>query len=106
MSSDVVITGQLLTLEEVAGRLQISVRTVQRAIADGGLRASQVGAGSCGAWRVRGEDLDAWLEARANRPRTAAASSDLPVIPGPRRGGRSRRKGRLTVTADMGSDRS
>lgn len=92
----------LLTIEQVAERLQVSKRTVRRAIDERGLRAVQV-AGR-GTWRVRVCDLDEWLEQRASvsacvssRAARAAAAAIAPS-PRPRRSSSDR----LTVTAEMG----
>jgi excisionase family DNA binding protein len=92
----------LLTIDQVAAQLQVHPRTVRRAIRTGGLRAHQV-AGR-GTWRVWPTDLEDWLEARANRPRSSAPIVLAPVAAAtslPR--ARARRgAGRLTVTDDMG----
>jgi excisionase family DNA binding protein len=49
---------RLLTAAEVAGILQLSVRTVRRLIAEEGLRVVRIGR----AVRVRGEDLRSFLD--------------------------------------------
>lgn len=95
------MSGDLLTLEQVAKRLQVSKRTVQRAIDRRGLRAVQVAGRNT--WRVRGEDLEAWLDQRATDrpapPLGQAAGVALAVArPRPQRAG----TGRLGVTPDMG----
>lgn len=97
------MTERLLTVQEVAERLQLHPRTVRRAIAGGGLRAFEVAGG---AWRVAEDDLQAWLEARANKPRAvpsvpAAAPLQLAAgaRPHARRGGGS---GVLAVAPGMG----
>jgi excisionase family DNA binding protein len=51
--------GQILTTEQVAEILQISQRTVQRAIREGHLRAHRVGR----IYRVNAEDLRVWWDA-------------------------------------------
>ena len=48
---------ELLTLEEVAQRLKISVQTVRRMIADKELKASKIR----GQWRVRSDDLERYI---------------------------------------------
>ena len=48
------------TLEEVAEILKVSVQTVRKLIAEKKLRAFRVG----GQWRVRKEDLDAYIESQ------------------------------------------
>jgi excisionase family DNA binding protein len=50
---------QLLTVPEVAGRLAVNRRTVERHIACGRLRAVRPVAGS--PWRIREEDLEAFV---------------------------------------------
>jgi excisionase family DNA binding protein len=52
----------MLTLEEVAATLHVSVQTVRRLIADGELKASKVR----GSWRVRSADLDDYLRRVSN----------------------------------------
>ncbi len=47
----------MLTLEEVAYRLSVSVQTVRRLIQDGDLKAVKVR----NQWRVRQEDLDNYI---------------------------------------------
>jgi excisionase family DNA binding protein len=50
---------RILTTDQVADMLQVSQRTIQRAIVHGGLKARKVGRG----WRVRERDLWEWWEA-------------------------------------------
>jgi excisionase family DNA binding protein len=91
-----------VTLEEAAERLQCSTKTVRRKIASRELRASHV---ARGVWAIREEDLDAYLDAVANRPREVRPlPAAKPVSsPGPRRrAGRGRGDGRLVITDDMG----
>ena len=47
----------MLSLEEVAYRLNVSVQTVRRLIDSGQLKGVKVGR----QWRVRREDLDAYI---------------------------------------------
>jgi excisionase family DNA binding protein len=56
---------RLLTIEQVAALCQVSVRTVYRAVSAGRLRASRLGRG--GAYRIRVEDVAAWLDGSAVR---------------------------------------
>src|SRR5689334_8352919 len=73
---------ELLTIEQVAEMLQVSTRTVRRAIDARGLRAVQV-AGR-GTWRVRRQDLDAWLDVRdsgAATPNEGVAPAPAPSAP-------------------------
>jgi excisionase family DNA binding protein len=47
-----------LTIEEVLGYLKVTSRTIYRLIRSGELPAMRVGR----QWRLRRQDLDAWLE--------------------------------------------
>jgi len=49
---------QLLTLDQVADRLQVSMSTVRRRVADGELKTVRIGR----ALRVRPEDLEEYIE--------------------------------------------
>ncbi len=69
--------------QEIAQRCQISTGTVMRAIRSGQLRASRLG--SRGAYRVRPEDLDAWIVATTVLP---PLSHDYRLPADPRDGGR------------------
>lgn len=51
-------TINLLTLEEVADRLKVSIFTVRRWIHKGELPAYRVGRG----WRIGADELNQWLE--------------------------------------------
>ena len=53
-----------LTAAEVADHLQVHPRTVRVWLAAGEIPGTLVD----GAWRVRGEDLEAWVEGRRIRP--------------------------------------
>jgi len=57
-----VVASSLLTMADVAGHLNVSVRTVRREIADGQLRAASVR----GRLRISVEDLHAYIRARAD----------------------------------------
>lgn len=97
---------ELLTVDQVARACQVSSRTVMRAIEAGDLRASQLA--TRGVWRVREEDVEAWLDLRANRRREPApGSSDSPTVTSTVRSGSSGHRGRISdlVTPDMGRDR-
>lgn len=52
---------RLLTIEQVAGLCQVSTKTVYRAIRRGSLAACRLGSG--GAYRVRPEEMERWIEA-------------------------------------------
>jgi excisionase family DNA binding protein len=76
---------QILTVEQVAKRVQLSSKTVMRAIRAGDLEASQLTQGR-GGWRIRDDAIARWLEARSNR----VSSNRLPDVrrveaPGPHR---------------------
>jgi excisionase family DNA binding protein len=97
-----------LTPDAVATALEVSTKTVMRAIGRGELRASQLAERGC--WRILPEDVDAWLELRANRPRELARGPRTgPIVPASfrvRTGASSRRGGergklRVPTTARM-----
>ncbi len=58
----------MLTLSEVARLLQVSQRTVYRLAQDGRIPAFKVGQ----AWRFRLADIEAWIDAQVQGPRTGA----------------------------------
>jgi excisionase family DNA binding protein len=53
---------RLLTVQQAAEYVQLTIETIRRACRTGDLRASKIGM----AWRIRSTDLDAWLEANSN----------------------------------------
>src|SRR3954453_6472966 len=71
---------QVLTVEQVAERVQLSTSTVMRAIRNGELEASQL-TRSRGGWRVRETAIAAWLDARSNRGRPGAIAEVRVVEP-------------------------
>ena len=75
----------LLTVEDVAADCRVSTRTVMRAIRANELKASQLAPGR-GCWRIRPEDLDAWIEQRANTSAPARARTRAGARAGSRRG--------------------
>jgi excisionase family DNA binding protein len=80
--------GELMTLQEVADRLHCSTKTVRRRINAGQLRASHIGRGL---WEITKEDLDAYLDAVATRPRDVRpVPAAEPVQPHARRNRRQR----------------
>jgi len=91
---------RLLTPADVARRCQISAKTVLRAIHDGRLRASRLGAS--GAYRIRDADVDTWIEASVvtppRRPPIRLPTHSLERVDAPTRG-------RLELTDDMGRSR-
>jgi excisionase family DNA binding protein len=85
---------RILTVEQVAERVQLSAKTVMRAIQAGELEASQL-TQSRGGWRVREQAIAAWLEARSNRHRGPRQPADLRPrdgVPEPRRIGNARHR--------------
>jgi excisionase family DNA binding protein len=98
MASGSVARDRILTVEEVAGVVQLSVKTVMRAIACGDLEASQLSQ-SRGGWRVYESAISRWMERRSNRSRPSRPIPDVRRVdpqPGPRRPGR-RRSGSTTA---------
>lgn len=77
---------ELLTVGDVAELCKVNAKTVQRAIRAGRLRASQLGAR--GAYRVRPEDVDAWIDGSRVPAVPLAAPVALDVPPLRARGGR------------------
>jgi excisionase family DNA binding protein len=59
----------VFTVEQVAERVQLSAKTVMRAIRAGDLEASQL-TQSRGGWRIREDAIQGWLETRSNRADT------------------------------------
>lgn len=83
---------RLLTPSDVADRCQVSTKTVLRAIHRGRLRASRLG--EQGAYRMRADDVDEWIEAciveiAPQRASPAATSGAVTT-------------GRLVLTQEMG----
>src|SRR3954466_14684306 len=95
---------ELLTVSEVAVRVRVSPKTVERAIHRGDLEASQLALR--GAWRIQPEAVDAWIQKTSNRnarPKPAPAPVDMAALPDRRRGRQTQRMGgRLTVDETMG----
>lgn len=88
---------RLLTTAEVAERMRLHPKTVERAIRRGELRAWRPS--TAGPWRIRSEWVDEWIEARATRPHAARLPvDDLTTLGGPSA------EGRLEVTPGMGRD--
>ena len=61
---------KLLTLVDVANRLQVNERTVAQWLRKGHLRGFKIGK----EWRVSVNDLEALLEASANKPSSESRS--------------------------------
>lgn len=58
----------LLTLDQVAKRLQVHPRTVQLWLREGELVGIKLGSGRTSQWRVAPGDLTAFIESRKMRP--------------------------------------
>jgi excisionase family DNA binding protein len=101
------VSGKILTVAQVADLVQLSERTVMRAINAGHLEASGLAQGR-GGWRVYEDAIPRWMQTRSNQrrePRTladvaATAAANPSAARRPRTGHAA---GRLTVTPDMGS---
>jgi excisionase family DNA binding protein len=91
---------QLLTPSDVAERCQVCTKTVLRAIQRGRLRASRLGAR--GAYRIRTEDLDAWVSSSLVRPRDSAADLAPQAPLTLTADADEMRDGTLRVTSEMG----
>ena len=88
---------RLLTTAEVAERLRLHPKTVERAIRRGELRAWRPS--GAGPWRIRPEWVRDWIEERATRPRAARIrANELPTVGGPSS------EGRLEIAPGMGRD--
>jgi excisionase family DNA binding protein len=97
---------RLLTIEQVAELCQVSTKTVYRAIRSGALKACRLGRG--GAYRVKPEEMEIWIETCSAAPAPASAPAALPSRATPSRPSRAVRSdrgpadGRLTVATGMG----
>jgi hypothetical protein len=103
----VIAEAELLTPADVARRLNVSIRTVRRAIVrDDELRLPAVDvtpASAIRTWRIHPDELADWLEQRRNhRPRPERAL-DIPLPAAPRRSRlHPRSPGTVAVTPEMG----
>ena len=98
---------RLLTIEQVADLCQVSTKTVYRAIRSGALKACRLGRG--GAYRVKPEEMERWIEAcigaarERPAPRVAPPPAEPSAPPARRRSSpRSGSDGRLRVAPRMG----
>ena len=103
------MTDRLLTVDQAAELVQVSAKTIRRAIDRGELPAAHVGEPDARVhtWRIRRDDLDAWLEQRSNRGRrdSGRAEAIRPVLAAARTTGRPRRRrthGVITAEPGMG----
>lgn len=93
---------RVLTVEQVANRVQLSSKTVMRAIHAGDLEASQLTRGR-GGWRVYETAINDWLTRRSNRQRATAVPDvraiEPPAVPRrpPRRRSAPSASGRLVA---------
>jgi excisionase family DNA binding protein len=84
----------LLTVEDAAGRAQVHPETVKRAIRSGRLRASRLG--ERGAYRIREEWFDEWIDGQSVALDASADDRRRGAVRG------SRTRGRLAVGEGMG----
>ena len=99
---------RLLTIDQVADLCQVSTKTVYRAIRSGALTACRLGKG--GAYRVKPEEMEIWIEACSGAAATAHpeppnSRSTAPAQrtrTGRRASARASDKGRLRVSPGMG----
>src|SRR5919108_6611435 len=83
----------LLRPDDVAELCQVSTKTVLRAIRGGRLRAYRLGAR--GAYRIRPDDVEAWLQSCPVRGRTRQPVEEAVLPPQPRE------RGRLTLDGEV-----
>src|SRR3954452_4022205 len=88
---------RLLTIEQVAASCQGSSKTVYRAIRRGALRASRLG--MTGAYRVKPEEMEAWIEESAETPAVVASLSPVGDAPRPKR--QRSPDGQLRISPEM-----
>ncbi len=67
---------RLLTVPEVAERLRLSIFTVRELLKEGRLHGFRLG-GTKSGWRLREDDLHAFIEARRNEGRQGAAGPEV-----------------------------
>lgn len=87
---------ELMTVADVARKSKMHPKTVQKAIRAGRLRASRLG--ESGAYRIRPEWYEQWVEASASSTAPTATGSAARST----RSARPRERGRLAVTEGMG----
>ena len=91
---------RLLTIEQVAASCQVSSKTVYRAIRRGALRASRLG--MTGAYRIKPEEMEAWIEASAETAAVVDILSPIGDAPRPKRRERRSPDGQLRISPEMG----
>ena len=62
------MTGQILTIREVADLLKINEKTAYKLVAERKIPGFKVG----GSWRFRTEDIDNWIKAKLDESSAAA----------------------------------
>src|SRR3954470_15110018 len=93
------VAPRLLTIEQVAACCQVSSKTVYRAIRRGALRASRLG--MTGAYRIKPEEMEMWIEASTEAPATESVSP-VGTAPPPRRRERRPGDGQLRISPELG----
>lgn len=86
----------LLRPDDVAELCQVSTKTVLRAIRAGRLRAYRLGARA--AYRIRPDDVEAWLQSCPVRGRTRQPVEEAVLPPQPRE------RGRLTLDGEVSGE--
>jgi len=71
---------EVLRVAEVAARLQVTPETVKLWLRAGTLRGFRLGGDRAG-WRIRAEDLEAFMERRMNVPAEAAPTQPTWTMP-------------------------
>jgi len=69
-----VTEGDVLTTDEVASLLKVSVRQVQDMASGAELPAYRIGGKQRGNWRFRRTEIEAWLAEQRNRPQTSEST--------------------------------
>jgi len=69
-----VTEGDVLTTDEVASLLKVSVRQVQDMAAGAELPAYRIGGKRRGNWRFRRSEIEAWLAEQRNRPQASEST--------------------------------
>ena len=66
--------GDVLTTDEVASLLKVSVRQVQDMAAGAELPAYRIGGKQRGSWRFRRTEIEVWLTEQRNRPQASEST--------------------------------
>jgi len=70
------MTNNYYTVEQISDMLDIHVKTIQRYIREGRLRATKIGK----SWRINGHDLSVFVENNRNSPAASEDRADKDVI--------------------------